>query len=68
MTTRNFTTSNRAAAEELICIASLYEIDFKMRIEDEENSIYSYDLTAAAVDLDSLTENEINRNDWTIRR
>lgn len=65
--TRNFTTSNRAAAEDIICTASLYGIDFTAVKEDEKNNIFSYNLTASADELDGLAENEINRNEWTIK-
>lgn len=65
--TRNFTTSNRAAAEDMICTASLYDIDITAVKEDEANSIYSYNLTASAEELDGLAENEINKNEWTIK-
>lgn len=65
--TRNFTTSNRAAAEDMICTASLYDIDFTAVKEDEQNNIYSYNLTASEDELDGLVENEINKNEWTIK-
>ncbi len=65
--TRNFTTSNRAAAEDLICTASLYDIDITAVKEDEKNNIFSYNLKASEDELDGLAENEINRNEWTIK-
>lgn len=65
--TRNFTTNNRAAAEDMICIASLYDIDITAVKEDEANSIYSYNLKTSADELDGLAENEINKSEWTIR-
>lgn len=65
--TRNFSTSNRTAAEDMICIASLYDIDIAAVKEDEEKNIYSYDLTANTDELDGLAENEIKREEWIIK-
>lgn len=65
--TRNYTTNNRAAAEDMICTASLYGIDITAVKEDKQNNIYSYNLKASEDELDGLQENEINKKEWTIK-
>lgn len=65
--TCNFTTNNRAAAEDMVCTASIYGIDITAVKEDTKNNIFSYNLTASQDELDGLAENEINRNEWTIK-
>lgn len=45
--TRNFTTNNRAAAEDMVCTASIYGIDITAVKEDTKNNIFSYNLPQA---------------------
>lgn len=45
------------------CDASHIPANYK----DKKNNIFSYNLTASQDELDGLAENEINRNEWTIK-
>ena len=67
--TRNFTTNNRDAAENMICIASYWGIDITAVKEDEKNNIYSYNLKASQDELDGLIENELYdyKNEFNIK-
>lgn len=51
----------------MVCTASIYGIDITAVKEDTKNNIFSYNLTASQDEFDGLAENEINRNEWTIK-
>lgn len=59
------TTSSRGAAEDLECVLYDYTIDFTF---EQANGVFIYTISATSDELDGLIENEINRNNFEIKR